>query len=244
MAKTLSKKQKELLTLALTVEKGKKGDAELLLLKLIHQVQEIAKGEKGDSIKGDAGHSPTDTELRALITPLIPPPLKPTDGKDGHTPTKEEITALIPDPIPGVPGISGKDGSPDTAGQVRDKLEELKGNERLSISAINNLQEILDELRKMKRDGSIVYVPSGSSGGGKTVKLYDLSDQLNGLLKTFSLPAFWRVVNVTSSSFPNAFRPSVDYTVDGSNYTITFTSEITATSTLATGQTLLVEYAE
>lgn len=123
---------------------------------------------------------------------------------------------------------------------IRDKLEEIKTeDEKLSIEAIKDLRKELDELKK--------------AGGGRTtviattrgaVKLYDLSDQLNGVLKTFSLPAFWRVIDVKSASFPHAFRPTTDYTTDGSAMTITFTSQIDATTTLATGQTLLVEYAE
>ena len=62
------------------------------------------------------------------------------------------------------------------------------------------------------------------------------------LLKEFSLPAFWRVISVEGSSFPFSYRPTTDYTVSGSK--ITFTSEIDETVSLATGQTLIVLYAE
>jgi len=130
---------------------------------------------------------------------------------------------------------------PETAEQTRDLLETLKGDERLEIKAIKDLQEKLDALEKKIGTGGGNAVYASQRGA---VKLYDLSAQLNGVLKTFSLPAFWRVINVTSSSFPNAFRPTVDYTTDGGASTITFTSEISASSTLAAGQTLLVEYAE
>ena len=58
------------------------------------------KGEKGDD-----GHTPTVQELTALITPLIPEPIK---GDDGVPPTNEELIALIqpliPDPLKGEPG--------------------------------------------------------------------------------------------------------------------------------------------
>jgi len=54
------------------------------------------------------------------------------DGKDGK---------------PGKDGLSGKDGSPDVATQIRDKLEGLKGKERLDKSAIDGLEE---ELKKIQ----------------------------------------------------------------------------------------------
>ncbi len=51
---------------------------------------------------------------------------------------------------PGAPGLDGKDGTEITPFEVRDKLEFLKGDERLEISAIKNLEEELEELRKLK----------------------------------------------------------------------------------------------
>lgn len=54
-------------------------------------------------------------------------------GEDGYTPRK------------GVDYFDGKDGSPDTAQQVRDKLETLEGEERLDASAIKNLPKAVQE---------------------------------------------------------------------------------------------------
>jgi len=125
---------------------------------------------------------------------------------------------------------------------IRDALELLQDDNRLDKSAIKGLDELLKKLEK--KIGSAIYVGGGGSTGGKIVKAYDLTSSLNGALKTFSLPAFWRVISVHSSSFPYVFRPTIDYTTDASAMTITFTSEIDETTTLATGQTLLVEYAE
>ena len=145
--------------------------------------------------------------------------------------------------IVGSAGKDGKDGSPDMAEDIRNKLELLSDGEKLKIDAIEDLREELDKL-KMKKGGT-VYVGGGSSSGGHIVKVYSLSSQLNGVLKTFSLPAFWRVLNVHSTSFPNsAFEPTTDYMVDGSAMTITFTAQIDASTTLAAEQTLLIEYAE
>lgn len=142
----------------------------------------------------------------------------------------------------GPQGEPGKDGSPDTAEDIRNKLEILEGDERLSIDAIRGLPEELEKIRKQR--SNTVYVGGGSASGGRIVKSYDLSDSLNGSLKTFSLPAFWRIISVHTSSSPNALRLTTDYTVDGAAMTITFTSQIDAATTLAAGQTLIVVYAE
>lgn len=46
-------------------------------------------------LKGEPGDKPTVEELKALIAPMIPPPIH------GRTPTADEIKALIPEPVPG-----------------------------------------------------------------------------------------------------------------------------------------------
>lgn len=144
------------------------------------------------------------------------------------------------------------------AEKIRDKLESLKKENSLGAKATwvefakkdleTFLEEEFDKLRNLIKRNSgvsgIVYVGGGASGGGKVVKSYDLTSQLNGVLKTFSLPAFYQIISVQSTSFPNAFRPTVDYTSNAGAGTITFTSEISASATLNTGQTLIVIYSE
>jgi len=125
--------------------------------------------------------------------------------------------------------------------EIRDGLELLKNDERLEISAIKDLEKRLDKIEKTK--GSVTVV-GGGGGGGRIVKAHDLSASLDGVTKTFTLPAFWRVISVHASSFPNALRPEIDYTVDVATPSITFTSEITAGATLASGQTILLTYSE
>lgn len=134
-------------------------------------------------------------------------------------------------------GERGNDGSPDSPAQIRDKLEKLKGEDRLDASAIKGLE---DRLSKLERRG--VYVGGGNTGGGNVVRAYDLSASLDGNTRTFALPAFWRIISVHLSSFPNILRPTTDYTSDGNNMTLTLTSEIPDAS-LASGQTLIVIYA-
>lgn len=111
-------------------------------------------------------------------------------------------------------------------------IEEIKAN-------IEDIEKDIEDLKKRRQT---LYSGGGGGGGGKIVKAYDLSSQLNGVLKTFNLPALWRIISVHSSSFPYNFRETVDYT--WTPQSITFTSEINAGGTLATGQTLTVIYAE
>jgi len=137
-----------------------------------------------------------------------------------------------------------KDVILDDAVAIRNKLETLKGEERLDKSAIKGLEELLKELEiKIQNMGGKTSFVGGMSSRG-TVKAYDISTSLNGVLKTFSLPSFWRIISVHSSSFPNAFRETIDYTVNTAASTITFTSEIDASTALSSGNTIIIVYAE
>lgn len=131
-----------------------------------------------------------------------------------------------------------KDGSPDTPSDIRNKLETLEGDNRLDKSAIRGIEDIEKVLDAMKDGSGKTFVVGGKSRN--SVHLYDLSSQLNGVSKTFTLPSNFGVIGVWCSSMPNAFRPTIDYT-EG-NKTITFTDEINASTTLATGQTLILQY--
>lgn len=184
---------------------------------------EVKNGKDADEETIIAKASELATQSATLnITPLIP--------------TSEAILEQVENDLP------------QLGEKVRDSLELIQDeDEKLKIKAIGYLQEKLDELERKIRaissgSGKTMYVPSGGGSGGHTMMVYDLSASLDGVTKTFSLPAFWRVISVQSSSFPNAFRPTVDYTTDGSLNTITFTSEIDAGGTLAAGQTVIVTY--
>ena len=128
---------------------------------------------------------------------------------------------------------------------IRNALELFKEeDDKLKIDAIGHLREELDELKKIQQKGGTVFGGGGGGSGGRITKDYDISSQLNGVLKTFSLPAFYRVISVEFSSAPFSSRRTVDWTTDASAMTITFTSEITASSTLAAGQTVTIIYSE
>jgi rubrerythrin len=116
------------------------------------------------------------------------------------------------------------------AEEIRDRLELLVDDERLDASAIKNLDKYIKQTESSIHGGGIV--------GRDIVKDYDLSPYLDGATKTFNIPAVWNIISVDCSSFPHALRKNIDYTY--TTQTITFTSEIDAATTLATGQTVIL----
>ena len=83
--------------------------------------------------------------------------------------------------------------------------------------------------------------PTTIFGGRKQrVWIIDLSAQLNGVLKTFTLGTHYGIISVQSSSAPfGAFRETIDYSEVGR--TIVFTSSVDAAISLASGQSLIVK---
>lgn len=142
-------------------------------------------------------------------------------------------------------GLDGEDGKDADPKMVADMVLS-----KIIIPDVTPLKKEIDDLKEMikkmkKSYGKTIFVGgNGGATGGGIVKVYDLSAQLDGVTKTFALPAFWRVLTADLSSFPNALRPTVDFTTDGAAMTITFTSAIDAASSLATGQTCIITYAE
>jgi len=186
-----------------------------------------ADGKDGVSIKGDKGDKP----IAGVDFPI------PKDGKDAdEEKIVENVLKLIPQPK------DGKEGSPDSPEDIRNKLETLKKKDRLDIDAIRGLQEELDKIRK-HAGRRIIAGSSGGVGGGH-VMVKDISSDLDGVTKKFSLPAFWRVLTVDCSAFPRTLRPTTDFTTDTSDMSITFTSEIRASTVLRKGQTVIITYAE
>ena len=136
------------------------------------------------------------------------------------------------------PTISGvEENIPSLGVPVKDSLEALEGDNRLDVSAIKGLEEIIRKSTHKSSSGTIV------GGGVNAVRYYDLSASLNGSTKTFSLPAFARILDVKLSSVP-VMRQTTDYTINGTDSKITFTSEITASQDLASGQSCIVLYSE
>lgn len=162
---------------------------------------------------------------------------KVRDLKDGEDADSKEIVKEVLNLIK-LP--EQKEVILDGGEEIVNKLETLEGNVRLDVSAIKGLQELLDKSLKGLKG-------TFGTGGGNVREIwkeFDLSDQLDGSTKTFLLPAFYKIISVSASSSPGALRPTIDYTFDSSDMSITFTDQIGAASTLATGQTLLIVYSE
>ena len=188
--------------------------------------------------KVEDGHTPTKEELLTLIKPLIP------QSKDGETPSDERLLALITPLIPLVE--NGKDADPkavlelveqripEIGERIRDSLELLQGNNRLDASAIKGLT---DELKKLTDSlGELRARPAGRPGMKRVpiIKRYNLSSQVDGTLKAFTLPQDTvDVVGVFGSQFPLNFNPGTDWTFSGR--TLTLADAVSAPNT---GETL------
>lgn len=160
---------------------------------------------------------------------FVPPDFESLVGEASEKVKSEIVLPVMEEEIPKL----GK--------EVRDGLELLEEDERLKIEAIKDLREELDELKK--QIGNKLGGVSGGGGVGKhNTKSYNLSASLDGTTRTFSLPAFYDIVDVKLSSVPLMIEDE-DYTVDGSAGTITFTSEITDLD-LGSNQRCLVLYSE
>jgi len=260
-----TEQQKKFKRLQLIKAKGLVGILELLeeielkLDKELPKVTEImarVKGDKGDSPddkklislitplipKVENGRTPTAKEITELIKPLIPKLEDKKPVQNVPVPSAQEVAKVaadivsekIKDSIPTIEDISNE--IPKLGERIRDALELLNGDERLDISAIKGLKELLRKIEK-----SI----GSSSGQPNTVAMsrqnliayYDLTDQTDGTTKSFNIPGHYQVLEVKSSQFPITYRPLVDWTVDGT--VLTLTDEVSAPET---GQTLYIIY--
>ena len=158
-------------------------------------------------------------QVAAEASRLAQEALKPT------IPTMEQLSLEIP-----------KLGAP-----IRDALELLPEGEKLKIEAIEHLREELDELRRLRTSGNLGGM-GGAVGLQNAIKYHDLSGSLDGVLSSFPVPALGDIKLIVGSSFPFNYRKTVDYTYDASTNTLTFTSQIDPSVSLATGQTITILY--
>jgi len=174
---------------------------------------EIAKNElKGD--KGDKGD-------RGEAGPMGP---QGPAGPKGEKGDKGDTGDIGPR---GEAGKDGKDGSPDTPAGVKAKLLEAG----IEIEDITKLRPELEKLQK-----EIAEIPRARGGMRKVpiIKRYNLSSQVDGNTKTFTLPTDTvDVIGVFGTQFPINFNPGTDWTFSGR--TLTLTGEVSAPQA---GQTL------
>jgi len=128
---------------------------------------------------------------------------------------------------------NGKDADEekkDTAEDERNRLESLKGDERLDKSAIRGLDE------ELKKVSSITRI--GGTGVRQRVHVADVTSECDGSNKTFSIGGtHYGVIGVFGTEFPLIYRPLIDYTIGSSSITLT---DVVAAP--ATGQTLVIQY--
>jgi hypothetical protein len=140
-------------------------------------------------------------------------PVKGKDYRDGRDADERRVAGLV-------------------ASKIRKELDLLLELE----DDINELKKLNYEVEELKRRP----VQITGNTGRTLIREVDISSQLNGVLKTFNLGAFYRILTVDLSSFPHALRKTTDYTYDANAGTITFTSEIDAATSLASGQTCVI----
>lgn len=197
------------------------------------------KGDKGDKPKlGEDyhvpkdGHTLTDEELLAIITPLIPEvadgktptreellslihPLIPI-VKDGETPTEEQLLALIKPLIPVV-----KDGSPDTGAEIIKKINDANG--LIDQSMIKDLESTLEVLRNgLVNLGGYVATPT------QFVDDETPTGAINGSNTTFVLSKTPLTGSLKVYANGQRMRVTEDYTFSGR--TITFLTAPPTTS--------------
>lgn len=132
-------------------------------------------------------------ESRIDAIKLVPGPQGPKGDTGPMGPKGESIVG--PRGFPGEMGPMGEqgppgkglDGSPDTAEQIRDKLELLEGDERLDIKAIKGIAEMEERIFKAIRDKQVVVggiTTSTSTGGG--FEIITVSGTIDNSNVTFS----------------------------------------------------------
>jgi len=211
---------------------------------LKQNIADLSEKLKGDNYNEITSHkseinelfNSLSSELRKIADDKITSIRDGIDGKDADEDRVSIVASerAIEAVTPLIPTTKGIKKQLLTMGKTLRKAL----NKKLRIKDIKNLQKELDELKKRP----IMTGGGGASGGGH-VRAVDISASLDGATRTFALSAFWRIVSVHLSSFPNILRPTTDFTWDASAMTITFTSEIPLNS-ISAGQTCLVVIAE
>lgn len=131
-------------------------------------------------------------------------------------------------------GENGKNGSPDSAEEIRNKLESLEGENRLDKSVIKGLEE---DIKSLKENINNISPRRGVGAGGpnaNAVQFADLTSQCNGSTKTFSVPRHRVALLLVGTQFPLIYRNITDFTT--ANVTLTLTAEVKAPTT---GQSLI-----
>lgn len=118
----------------------------------------------------------------------------------------------------GIKGTDGKDGSPDTQEMVRDKLESLRGDERLSVDAVKGMKELIKEIPER---------PTTTVFGGRQRRYVKFSFSGDGATTAFTLarePA-GKGLALWAYYMGQWLQPGTHFNIAGRTFTTTFTAE-------------------
>lgn len=121
--------------------KGEDADEDYIIEAVIPRVLEMIR-------QPEDGKDGADADIELIIREMLPLVMEkmPKPEKINEASIVSKVLSRIRIPQDGKPGEKGKDGSPDTAVQVKEKLETLKGDERLDASAIKNLPKQVTQI--------------------------------------------------------------------------------------------------
>lgn len=248
-------------------EEGLEALKEALNKKAPELVVEAVKDMVGTLKRAQDGKTPvrgvdyfTPGESRAFVQAIIKSINLPKDGIDGRDgedgktpvagedyPTKEQceemLSGMIRDAIAGITPEKGPGKEEIEAmikallptlnfADVARGLEALEGAVRLDYSALKNRPGV-----KMYDEEKGSRLIRGGRGGTEAI-YYDLSDSLDGVTKTFTIPANRRVLGVWGSqAAAGSYVPVTDWTRTSTSITLT-----SAVSAPEAGQTLWLIY--
>ena len=196
----------------------------------LREILEKIKGKDGnDGLPGEDGKDYLLTTkdkkeiAKAITVPIVEKVIEKTEVVRELPMVLKEVTQqTVENPVTGEE-IVKKVNALDIEPELQIDIEHIKG-----------WKDIKDRV-----DGISRMVSMGGNSARDLFKDYDLSSQLNGVLKTFSIPATWNIISVNLSSFPyGSLRKNTDFTYTSTS--ITFTDEIDAATQLATGQSCVL----
>lgn len=204
---------------------------------IMKKVSEVELYMKSLDKTADIGEVLKNTQLLSQELALVKSQIPTID----ISPLEEKINTSIIELEKKIPSLPKELTGEDIVRKIND-LPTDDESYLINPEHIKDLKKLFETWARNLGLGRTVVVGSSVGGGGRSVRSYDIYSQLDGVTKTFTLPAVYRIISVHSSSFPYSFRETVDYTWTPTS--ITFTSEINAASTLAAGQTITIIYSE
>jgi len=125
--------------------------------------------------------------------------------------------------------IKGDKGDTGIGGRSATEME-------IQMAITPFIESLKKELNEIIRKSTGRRITSGPNANA--VQLVDLTDQCDGVRRTFNVPTHRNSLLLTSSQWPHVARPTVDFTIGSGNITMT-EGEL---PTVERGQTLLYLY--